>query len=300
MEKRNLFLILLILGTAFWGISFSVTKLAIGQHQPVLFLFYRFLLATIVLSVIFWKQVKNIDAITIKRGAGLAIPLVLGIYLQTLGITHTSASQCSFVAGITVVMIPVIKLIIYKKAAALKIWIAACIALIGLFVISITDKFSIGTGDLYTIIGAFCFAIYLIQIEKESKANDIVPTIVPMFATCAVLTFVLTFIQGNPTWIPQEEMFWIGIVFCALFSTAYMYTISNISQKYISAERVSIIYLFEPIFGAFAAHFILGEAITSRLLIGGGMIFLATLISELKWRMPNPFAMLKVLKEKKY
>jgi len=298
MEKRNLFLILLILGTAFWGISFSVTKLAIGQHQPVLFLFYRFLLATMVLSVIFWKQVKNLNATTIKRGAGLAIPLVLGIYLQTLGITHTSASQCSFVAGITVVMIPVIKLIIYRKAAALKIWIAACIALIGLFVISITDKFSIGTGDLYTIIGAFCFAIYLIQIEKESKADDIVPTIVPMFATCAVLTFVLTFIQGNPTWIPQQETFWIGIVFCALFSTAYMYTISNISQKYISAERVSIIYLFEPIFGAFAAHFILGEAITSRLLIGGGMIFLATLISELKWRMPNPFVMLKVSKEK--
>ena len=45
MEKRNLFLILLILGTAFWGISFSVTKLAIGQYQPVLFLFYRFLLS---------------------------------------------------------------------------------------------------------------------------------------------------------------------------------------------------------------------------------------------------------------
>ena len=300
MEKRNLFLILLILGTAFWGISFSVTKLAIGQHHPVLFLFYRFLLATMVLSIIFWKQVKNLNATTIKRGAGLAISLVLGIYLQTLGITHTSASQCSFVAGITVVMIPVIKLIIYRKAAALKIWIAACTALIGLFVISITDKFSIGTGDLYTIIGAFCFAIYLIQIEKESKADDIVPTIVPMFATCAVLTFVLTFIQGSPTWIPQQETFWIGIIFCALFSTAYMYTISNISQKYISAERVSIIYLFEPIFGAFAAHFILGEAITSRLLIGGGMIFLATLISELKWRMPNPFVMLKVSKEKKY
>ncbi|MBE5321913.1 DMT family transporter [Pedobacter sp. MR2016-19] len=299
MEKRTLFLILLILGTAFWGISFSVTKLAIGQYQPVLFLFYRFLLATMVLSVIFWKQVKNLNATTIKRGAGLAIPLVLGIYLQTLGITHTSASQCSFVAGITVVMIPVIKLIIYRKAAALKIWIAACTALIGLFVISITDKFSIGTGDLYTIIGAFCFAIYLIQIEKESKAYDIVPTIVPMFATCAVLTFVLTFIQGNVTWIPQQETFWIGIIFCALFSTAYMYTISNISQKYISAERVSIIYLFEPIFGAFAAHFILGEAITSRLLIGGGMIFLATLISELKWRMPGQMAISSLSKWKK-
>lgn len=299
MEKRTLFLLLLILGTAFWGISFSVTKLAIGQGQPLLFLCYRFLLATMVLSVIFWKHVKKLNATTIKTGASLAVSLVLGIYLQTLGITHTSASQCSFVAGITVVMIPVIKLIIYRKAAALKIWIAAITALTGLFVISVTNKLSIGLGDLYTIIGAFCFAIYLIQVEKVSKVRDIIPTIVPMFATCAVFTFLLASFQNDTVWIPQATTFWLGIIFCALFSTAYMYTISNIAQRYISAERVSIIYLFEPVFGAFAAHFILGEAITSRLLIGGGLIFVATLISELKWRMPGQMAMPSISKQKK-
>jgi len=289
MDKRNTFLVLLILGTAFWGISFSVTKLAIGPNQSALFLCYRFLLATMVLSIVFWKHVKTLNVNQIKTGAGLAVPLMLGIYLQTLGITHTSASQCSFVAGITVVMIPVFKLIIYKKAAPLKIWLAVVIALIGLAVISIQDNFNIGTGDLYTIAGAFFFAVYLIQIERESKIRNIIPTIVPMFASCSVLTFLLSLSQGNIAWIPQESTFWMGIIYCALFSTAYMYTISNISQKYISAERVSIIYLFEPVFGAFAAHFILGEHISSRLLIGGGLIFMATVVPEikLKWRVAN-------------
>lgn len=288
MEKRNIFLVLLVLGTAFWGISFSVTKLAIGANQSALFLFYRFLSATLVLSIVFWKHVKKLDTSSIKTGASLALPLVLGIYLQTLGITHTSASQCSFVAGITVVIIPVLKLILYRKTAALKIWLAACIALIGLFVISIKDNFSIGIGDLYTITGAFCFAVYLIQVERESKVRNIIPTIVPMFASCAVMTLILTLCQGNINWVPQQNTFWTGIIFCALFSTAYMYTISNIAQKYISAERVSIIYLFEPVFGAIAAHFILGEQISSRLLIGGALIFMATLVSELnlKWRIP--------------
>ncbi|WP_316844134.1 DMT family transporter [Pedobacter psychrodurus] len=289
MEKRNTFLLLLILGTAFWGISFSVTKLAIGQNQSALFLFYRFLLATMVLSVVFWKYVKTLNINSIKTGAALAVPLMLGIYLQTLGITHTSASQCSFVAGITVVMIPVFKLIIYKKAAPLKIWLATVVALIGLSVISIKENFNIGIGDLYTITGAFFFAVYLIQIERESKTRNIIPTIVPMFATCALLTFLLTLSQENIIWVPQGNIFWMGILYCAIFSTAYMYTISNISQKYISAERVSIIYLFEPVFGAFAAHFILGEHISSRLLIGGGLIFMATVVSEikLKWRVAN-------------
>ncbi|MBB6501098.1 DMT family transporter [Pedobacter cryoconitis] len=302
MEKRNIFLGLLVLGTAFWGISFSVTKLAIGENQSALFLFYRFLLATIVLSVVFWKYVKSLDLNSIKTGARLALPLALGIYLQTLGITHTSASQCSFVAGITVVIIPVLKLIIYRKPAPLKIWIAAFTALAGLFVISIKENFSIGTGDLYTITGAFCFAVYLIQIEKESKNRDIISTIVPMFATCSILAFLLTLSQENIIWIPQQNPFWTGIIFCALFSTAFMYTISNISQKYISAERVSIIYLFEPVFGAIAAHFILGEAISSRLLVGGALIFTATLVSELKlkWQIPNVISLLRISKKKEH
>lgn len=287
MEKKGLFLVLLILGTAFWGVSFSVTKLAIGEGQSALFLSYRFLLATLVLSMVFWKQVRALGWTSIKTGVTLAIPLMMGIYLQTLGITHTSASQCSFVAGLTVVIIPVLKLIIYKKSAPLKIWIAAFVALGGLFVIAIKDDFRIGIGDLYTIAGAFCFAAYLIQTERESKMRDIIPSIVPMFGSCALLALFVTTGDQPIAWVPQASTFWIGVLFCALFSTAYMYTISNISQKYISAERVAIIYLFEPIFGAIAAYFILGENITSRLLIGGGLIFLATLIAEMKLSFPR-------------
>jgi len=296
MDKKNTFLALLILGTAFWGISFSVTKLAIGPNQSAIFLFYRFLLATAVLTAVFWRYVKELNFTSIKTGASLAVPLMLGIYLQTLGITHTSASQCSFVAGITVVIIPVFKLVIYKKAAPLKIWFATVIALTGLSIISIKESFNIGAGDLYTIAGAFFFAVYLIQIERESKARDIIPTIVPMFATCAILTFLLALTQQNINWIPRENTFWMGIVFCAIFSTAYMYTISNLSQKYISAERVSIIYLFEPVFGAIAAYLILGEQITSRLLFGGGLIFMATIVSELKLKRNKPKQVLTTLK----
>jgi drug/metabolite transporter (DMT)-like permease len=102
-----------------------------------------------------------------------------------------------------------------------------------------------------------------------------------MFATCAVLTFFLVLVKGEFYVMPETRHFWGGIVFCALFSTAYMYTISNISQRYISAERVAIIYLFEPVFGAVAAYFILGESISARLLLGGSIIFVATLIAEL-------------------
>ncbi|RYF21435.1 MAG: DMT family transporter [Flavobacteriales bacterium] len=280
MEKRNLLLILLIFGTAFWGISFSVTKLAIGTGSPSTFLFYRFLLATLVLSMVFWKHVMKTKLSDVKTGVLLAIPLFLGIHLQTLGIKLSSASQCAFIAGMTVVMVPLLKLVLYRKAASAKIWIAAIIALSGLFVISINGQLKIGEGDLYTISGAFGFAIYLIAVEKKASGKSLVPTIVPMFATCAILTFGLAITDANANWYPETNTFWIGVAYCALFATAYMYSISNIAQRYISAERVSVIYLFEPVFGAVAAFFILGENLSMRLLVGGGLIFLATIISE--------------------
>lgn len=55
MGKKNKYLILLILGTAFWGISFPVTKMSVANNAPSVFLFYRFLFAAVVISIIFYK-----------------------------------------------------------------------------------------------------------------------------------------------------------------------------------------------------------------------------------------------------
>lgn len=284
MTRKQIILILLIIGTAFWGISYSVTKLAIGNYSPSTFLFYRFLMASMVLAVVFWKYVRNITFESIKTGAVLAVPMFLGIHLQTVGLKYTDASQCSFIAGLCVIIIPLIKLTIYRTSPPLKIWMAALTALTGLFIIAVKEKFTINIGDLYTIAGAFGFAVYLISVEKHSAVKNLLSSIVPMFFTCALLTFILALTDQNAVWFPERDTFWLGIIYCALFSTAYMYTISNISQRYLSAERVAVIYLFEPIFGAIAAFFILGENLSLRLLLGGSLIFAATLISEINFK----------------
>lgn len=284
MERKRLLLFLLILGTAFWGISYSITKLAIGNYSPATFLFYRFSLAVVVLSIIFWKYVRATTFEAIKTGAILAVPMFLGIHLQTIGLKHTDASQCSFIAGLTVIIIPLLKLTVYKKNTSLKIWFAALTALSGLFIIAIQDKFIVNIGDLYTIAGAFGFAVYLIAVEKHSVLKNLLYSIVPMFAFCALFTFCLAITDNSADWFPARNTFWLGVVYCALFSTAFMYTVSNISQRYLSAERVAVIYLFEPVFGAIGAFFILGENLSWRLLLGGTLIFAGTIISEVNFK----------------
>lgn len=284
MHKKYLLLFLLILGTAFWGISFPVTKMAMGAVSQSTFLLYRFLLATGVLAVVLFRQLQKTTRKNVLEGMTLAIPLTLGIYFQTLGIRYTPASQCAFVAGITVVMIPVLKLVLHRQSVAPRIWVAAIVALAGLFVISVKDGLQVGIGDLYTVTGALGFAVYLIRVEQYSTTGNIITTIVPMFGTCTLFMLGIALMDSAAVWIPQQQGFWTGIVYCALFSTAYMYTVSNVAQRYIPAEKVAIIYLFEPVFAAIAALFLLGEELSWRLLLGGALIFAGTLISELKPR----------------
>lgn len=285
MDKKSLFLVLLIIGTAFWGITFPVTKMTMGNSSSSTFLFYRFLGATIVLSLVFIKQLSSITLDSVKKGSILAASLTAGIYFQTTGLKYTSAAQCAFVAGTTVIILPIIKLIFYKTAVDRKIWVAASVALTGLFIISIKDNFSVNTGDLYTIIGSFGFAFYLIQVERFSAGtSNTLTTTIPMFAACTIIAFLFSLVDKTAVWIPAGNAFWLGIGYCALFSTAYMYTVSNISQKYISAEKVVIIFLFEPVFGSVASYFLLHEGLTWRLFAGGALIFLGTLISEVEFK----------------
>lgn len=281
MDKKFGMVGLLVLGTAFWGISFPVTKMAMGSVSQSTFLAYRFLAATIVLAGVLCKQVSRITRAVMLDSVLLAVPLVFGIWFQTLGIKYTSASQCAFVAGISVIIIPVFKYGFYKKAIGLKMWIAALTALLGLFIISVKTNLSAGVGDVFTIIGAVGFAVYLITVERYNERADILPTIVPMFATCSLIMIAIALVDGKAQWLPSAGEFWTGIIYCAVFSTAYMYTISNLSQRYLKAEKVAIIYLFEPIFAAVAAVLILNEHLSWRLWIGGTLIVLGTLISEL-------------------
>lgn len=281
MQKKYIYIILLILGTAFWGISFSVTKIGVAAGSLYIFLVYRLALATIILSVFFAKYFKKTDCKSIIGGIMLSVPLTFGIILQTKGLEYLPASQCTFVAGICVILVPVLKWILYKTVFSSKIWMASLIALVGLLIISFSDGLTINQGIIYVILGTIGFSIYLIVVEKQKDKHEIIITIVPMLASSTIICLIFALTDNQQNWFVEDHNYWNAVVYCAVFSTAYTYAVSMISLNYLSAEKVAIIYLFEPVFGAFGAFLILDEPLTWELLLGGTLILTATMWSEI-------------------
>lgn len=73
-------ILLLLLGTIFWGMTFVFIKDAVSLISVTNFLAYRFLLAALVLVFIFFKRLKKFNSDTLKYGAILAIPLMISFF----------------------------------------------------------------------------------------------------------------------------------------------------------------------------------------------------------------------------
>lgn len=297
MKSNRKYLFLLLLGTAFWGISVPLAKEGISIVNPFVFLTYRFLIAAIVLAIFFHKKLKHIDKRTIKYGLIVSIPLIIALSLQTICLKYTSSSNTAFIAGMDVLLVPILKMLLFKKQISNKVWIACIIAFIGLSVIAISPGLTLNFGDLLALIGAVGFAVYIVIVGKLSyKEYDISSCVVVQMTACTIFSLIISLIllPAPELIIPLDINLIKSILFAGILGTAYMYCIQNIAQKYIEDEKIALTYLCEPIFATLAAYFLINEGITLRTIIGGTLIILALFIAEHKFkylpalREPNP------------
>lgn len=287
MKKSRIYLALLVMGTAFWGISFPLVKDGLNIIHPYSFLLYRFFLAAIVLSVLFFNHLRRINIQTVKYGVLVGIPLFLAILLQTVGLQYTSSANASFISGMDVLLIPVLKLFIFKKSIKTKTWIACSVALVGLYIIAMSPgSGGFNTGDWYVLAGAFAFGCYVLLVGKYTDKAETISMVIVQLYTCVVAYAILVvFTLGNEGLIlPANSSIWKAVLFTGVLATAYMYGIQNISQRFIEEEKIALTYLCEPVFAVIAAYFLINESITVNTVIGGICILSAMFISEFDFK----------------
>ena len=274
-------ILLLLIGTIFWGMTFVFIKDAVSQISVANFLGYRFLLAALLLVLIFFKRHRSYDWNTLKYGALLAIPLLFSFLAQTIGLQYTSASKGGFITGLSVVFVPLILSFIKKRLPSFNIIVAVFFATMGLGFLTLGSHLSLNIGDTWVFFSAILFASYIIMVARFSGKSDAILLSVTQFFLVGLICISYSSLKGELS-IPSGYKVWQAIIFTAFFATAYMYTVQNYYQKYISEITTSIIFSFEPLFAAITAYLYLNEALTERTIIGGLMIFIGILFAEIK------------------
>jgi drug/metabolite transporter (DMT)-like permease len=262
-----------------WGGGFVVTKNALEVITPLYFLSIRFMIAGILMVIIFFPKLRKASWQDIKNSCIVGIFLSLGFITQTFGANLTTPAKSSFITGLNVVLVPFIMILFTKKFPGRKAVITAVVAFVGLSLISVNEQLAIGAGDFLTFLCAIFYACHIVSIGFYANKTDaiVLATIQVLFAgvVCSLLA-----VSFEPVPVLSGISIWSGILYSALLSTLAAFLIQNLAQRNTPSTHAAIILCLESVFGALASVLFWNESMTLKMVIGCLLIFVAIIINE--------------------
>lgn len=274
------------LTAAIWGFAFVAQRAGMQHIGPFAFNGIRFLLGGVSLLPLLWyfsrnSKTGNYNIIKALPG-GLLLGTVLfaASALQQVGIVWTTASKAGFITGLYVILVPVIGLFIGQSVGR-NLWIAAILAVTGLFLLTVKENLSIGKGDLL-VIGSACFWAVHVQLIN-TLVNRHAPLLIAVmqFITCGLLSLIPMAFLEEPTLQAVNDAA-IPILYGGLLSVGIAYTLQIVAQQHVHPAYASLILSFETVFAAIGGWLILSETLSARNLAGCGLMMAGILVVQLK------------------
>ncbi|HBI72474.1 MAG TPA: EamA family transporter, partial [Lachnospiraceae bacterium] len=88
-----------------WGSSFLVVKNSVDTITPHVLLLIRFSVGGLLLCLIFFHRLRELNCDYFIKGSLLGLLLFLGYSLQTIGITDTTPGKNAFLSAIYCVLV---------------------------------------------------------------------------------------------------------------------------------------------------------------------------------------------------
>lgn len=289
MNKQLKSSILLFIAPMLWGLAFVMQcKVDAKEIGTLTFNAGRFFLGAIsLLPVIAIFEKEPYDAQKMKKtvlyGVVTGIILFVASETQMYGISlNKSSGKSGFLTGLYIVIVPFLNFLVYKKRVSVNEWLAAFVALSGLFLLSVSDGFSsLNFGDLMVVISAFFWAAHILTIDKLVTYVSPIKYSFVQYITCAVLNLVFAAFTENIS-ISGIYMNIVPILYTGILSIGMGYTLQILGQRGVNPNFASIILGTEGVFAAVSGAIFLGEIMTLKGYVGCVLMFLGTVLSQIK------------------
>ncbi|MBI5240606.1 MAG: DMT family transporter [Elusimicrobia bacterium] len=265
----------LVYCAAVWGATFFMVKDALADVDPVAMVAHRFLIAA--LCLLPWALRRRLQALLWE---GFVLSLILaGLYIsQTVGLGHTTASNCAFITGLFVVFVPLYMLALTLKPLAGTQWLAVAVG--GLWLLT-GGLSGVNRGDALSLVAAATCAGHLLFTDKCVRSDaDVILLAFHQFWMTAAMAYLACAVLRLPVAVAAPQG-WIVIVFLALFPTLSAFFLQILIQKRLPPLTVSLGFSLEPVFAALFAWTLGGEEFVGRRAVGGLLIVAAMVLGEL-------------------
>lgn len=275
----------LFLAAFLWGAGFLFMKSGLDHMTPFWLMAMRFVGATVVMSLVFFKKFKTITKRDLKGGFIIGIFMFIAFTTQTIGLQYTSISNQAFLTGTNVVFVPFFVWALYKKKPDNFALAGAFLALVGIALITLKEGFSLNVGDMWTIACAVFFAGHIVSIGHFSKGADPIVLTIIQLAVTGVLSVVGGFIFEKPiNFFAMESSAYVTVLYLILGSTLLAFSLQNVAQKYTPPTHASLILCLESVIGTILGVIFYGDLFNIKMALGCIFIFIAIITIETQWQ----------------
>ncbi len=159
-------------------------------------------------------------------------------------------------------------------------WAAVVMALAGLYFLCMTEKFTVGKGDLLIFVCALVFSVHILVIDYFSPKVDGVKMSCIQFFVCGIASLPFMFLLETPQ-IGAMAAGWIPLLYAGVLSCGVAYTLQIIGQKNVNPAIASLILSLESCFSVLAGWVVLGERLSMRESLGCVLMFAAIILAQL-------------------
>ncbi len=280
--------LLMLITAAIWGFAFVAQREGMETMGPFLFTGVRFLIGVVVLLPVIWflskKPLQNhkVEVSTKKLVfAGTVAGLLLfgAISCQQVGLQYTTAGKAGFITGLYIFFVPLIGLFLGQKTGS-GTWLGATIALVGLYLLSIKEDFSIAEGDLLQLICAVFFAAHVLVIGYLAKRMDTLKLSLVQYLVCGFISLFIAIAIEMISW-DMIVATAIPLLYAGVMSTGIAYTLQVVAQQHTHSSHAAIILSLEGAFAVLGGWLILDEHLPARGLLGCALMLTGMFLSQL-------------------
>ena len=291
---------LMLLGVALiWGIAGPVIKLTLTGIPPLLFVTYRFFIASIFALPFLIPKLYNI-----KKNFWLL--LLYGFLNSTatlgllfLGTDKTTLLDMSLLSLFGPLLMISMGAFFLKEHVTTKEKIGIAIAFFGSLIIALEPISHNGQGEqrllgnLLIFGSLICGATSGLLVKKLMREN-----IPPLFLVN--WSFIVGFVTLAPFVLFSKSftndlsllgeikpVYHLGVIYMALVSGTIAYWLDNMALKTIELSEAALFAYIHPAISAMAALILLGDKITTQLSLGAVVAIIGVGIAEIKKRRYN-------------
>lgn len=286
-KSRKLAYLALIISAFIWGIAPPIIKYTLRYIPPLPFLFYRFLIASLIVAVPTILRIKKIKPSKKDWPIYLLLGFLctpLNLSLLFLGINKTSAMDASLISITAPIFVAIGGVTFLKERITKKELLGLGIAVVGTFftiffqpLLESSPNFSANLeGNFLVFLGTLVWVVFILLAKKYRHLD---PFLLSSFSFMIGLVCLIPFVPQNTRYLMINTNATYSILFMAVFSSVVAYSAHLFGLSQVEASETAVFTYLQPIFAIPIAFFFLGERISSLFLLGAALIGIGVFIS---------------------